>query len=118
MTKDNASSSLGTSILLFAVQVILIPIALMVALAHIGWIVIALAHFLGHSLDQYMRGDELWRTRIAVYAQVFLTIAYVFWDFHCKRISISKTQTDKLVSAGLFALSGLVSLWWIFPVLF
>lgn len=118
MTKENTSSSLGVSILLFAVQIILIPIALMVALAHIGWIVIALAHFLGHSLDQYMRGDELWRTRIAVYAQVFLTIAYIVWDFHCKRISISKTQTDKLVSAGLFALSGLVSLWWIFPVLF
>lgn len=118
MTKDNASSSIGTSILLFSVQIILIPIAFVVALAHIGWIVIALAHFLGHSLEQYMRGDELWRTRIAVYAQVILTIAYVVWHYHCERTAITNTKTDKMLSTGLFILSGLVTLWWISPVLF
>jgi len=120
MTKENTSVSIGASLISFMIGLTRFPIVvviLVIVFAQLGWLFVAIAHFLGHTLDTYMRGDELWRTKISMYSQLVLTFAWSFWHYHCQRTSSSNTRAAKVIY-GLFpALSGLVTLWWLAPEL-
>jgi hypothetical protein len=120
MTKENTSPSIGASLISFTIGLTRFPLAILIffiVFAQLGWLFVALAHFLGHTLDTYMRGDELWRTKVSMYSQLVVTFAWWFWHYHCQRTSTSNTRTAKVLYSLFPVLSGLVTLWWLAPEL-
>lgn len=116
MSQATDPAEIGKSLARAIGGVILFPLILASALAHVTWLGFAVFHYVAdHPLDRVMRGDGLWRAKTAMNFQIALTVAWCFAVYHFVRTRSEGTEVGKWIIYGLMLTSGLVTLWWVYP---